>query len=331
MTTKVKIVGFKVEFCPRISIGEFFQRLESAENEQSILGDRDVKLYVDDVDGYIVGLLLSFKRDRKSVITEEKDGEKKLIIEKQELKKGQHNSEANIFVINPSTLDGAYYSYFGALTHTRFERFLAKIHDKIRKEKIREKKKEYEKHDGSGMNSKKAYEKAKEFYAGDFKFTLKISEKDIDSVLDVYEKISSLELSVTGAIPDANIFTPASNFITTTNTRVGFKAPKNGVSALKAHVKSLMMTVVGSNKSKMLKVIGRTLSGEEKHLYLGDNMDFFGEMDYDRYVDLLPNKYWDDYTNSGALSAMLKIIQSKPHIFGDKPKKGWKLISRKGK
>ena len=328
MATSVKVVGFELIFSKNIEFGEFFQRLESKEKIKEKLGTRDVILYTDELDGYVVGLLLSYKGDKKSFITEEASHEK-LAISKQKLRKGQHSSEANIFVINPESKMGLFYQYFGSISSSSFSRYLKVVHDRVKRNNIKEKKKEVK---GAGkVSNEKAGKEAEIYFEGDFEFIVKATEKDIDKVLSSYQSISGVDVSVEGAIPDAHIFSPPAGYISTSSFHVGFKRNKGAafLEQVKSHVKGIVKKVKDTERDRVLKVMGKTFSGEEMATYIGDNLECFGEMDYDRYVDFLPDDYWENYLSSMAVKNIIKIIGENDHIFGSAPNKKWKWASKK--
>ena len=62
---------------------------------------------------------------------------------------------------------------------------------------------------------------------------------------------------------------------------------------------------------------------------IGDNTESFGTIDYDDYVDLLPQTKWKNYKNSEAAKNLVELIKEYDAVFGDLDSEPWKLRNRK--
>ena len=134
----VNILGFKLEFSNNISIGEFYQALESIENQELKIAPKTYISYLDIKSGYIIGLILSYKTNKKSLATK-RDNEGDLIVTISEMAPGEYMTEANVFCINPYTLKGLVYSYIGSTSANAFKSIFRKCHSNV----VRYKKKDY--------------------------------------------------------------------------------------------------------------------------------------------------------------------------------------------
>jgi len=66
-STKVKVSGFDMEFSSGIQMNDFYQELESISKKQDIrVGIYSTRLYTRLIDGLAVGLILTFKDDKKN-------------------------------------------------------------------------------------------------------------------------------------------------------------------------------------------------------------------------------------------------------------------------
>ena len=72
-----------------------------------------------------------------------------------------------------------------------------------------------------------------------------------------------------------------------------------------------------------LKLIGLAHSGESLELVVGDNRDYFGVVEYDEYVDMLPLIKWCKYTECEALKNIINECKKKTEIFGITNKIVW--------
>ena len=134
---KVKILGFQLELAKNISVGEFYQQLESIEEQEILIHGKTHILLTDIVKDYICGVFLTYKTNKKSLATQ-KDKSGELIVNKATLKPGEHGTEVSVFCVNPVTLKGLFYSYSGAASPTGIQSFFRKQHGVIKRQKIKD-------------------------------------------------------------------------------------------------------------------------------------------------------------------------------------------------
>lgn len=319
---KVNVIGFEMSFAKSIGIPELYQLLESSQGKEINQGSIKYVYFTDLIDGFIVGLVLRFKKDKMSIATTiNADGE--LMIDIADLGKLKESTEVSIFAINPDTLRGVYYSYVGCLSSSILKTIMKQPHETLKSGNIKSLTQQYSqfgKKDNS-MAHKRAVEECKGF----FDLTLLSTPSDVNSLLEQYDSISEMEFNSTEALDKAGKYQPDSQFIRKGKVNVTFDNVIPNYQKISKYIKSL----ISDKKEKdIIKLRGKLASGEEKWLKLGENIEDFGRLDFDNYVDLLPQEKWADYTDCEALQKLIYILNNKTAIFGiPSTDETWRLAS----
>ncbi|MCK5075651.1 MAG: hypothetical protein KAR38_04705, partial [Calditrichia bacterium] len=100
------------------------------------------------------------------------------------------------------------------------------------------------------------------------------------------------------------------------NFKISFNQTK-GTARIKEVLKNVFSGV--SCEGKLIRLIGRSDSGEELHFKIGENIDYYGKLKYDDYVDQLPDNKWLDYLNCLALKNLIYDMSSFVETFGSPP------------
>ena len=323
---KVNILGFEIKMAQGVEVGDFYQQLELIEDKEINLKSRKTILYTDVIDNYICGLVLSYKSNKKSLVSA-RDIDGDLTVTKNVLKDDEHGTEVSLFVIHPHSLKGLFYSYSGSVSPTGFAELLKKRHDAD----LRFKKQSY-KDELTQFNTKKVTnigKKISEKYSGAFSLSLLATPSDLKKLLPRYGEIKQVILRATNALSEGGRYTPLEDITKRSSIIVDIEQ-----GGLLKDVKSRILSVFGpyakQQKETALRVIGLAHSGEELSLVVAENNDNFGRIDYDEYVDLLPRKKWKNYTKCIALLRLLEKVIETDVVFGDKPlDKKWKINSAK--
>jgi len=324
--TKVRIAGFQLTLAKNISIGEFYRTLEAAHGIETNVSGKTNLLLTDVTQGYIVGAILVYKGDKKSVATRKAKADG-LLIDRIKLKENQEGTEVSFFCINPRNLKGVFYKYMGGPAHTSYAKIFKRQHDQVRKQLTKEKVKEFSKLSSNTQITKNSRHKAIKYYSGAFEFSYLLRPYDIDALLKNYMEISHVEVSAEEALSGSSIFSPLSPFAGNTRVKIATEK-KTPINVISTAIKSTFQSFSQPSKIKVLKLYGRSLLGNQIEYSLGDNITHYGEMTYDDYIDLMPPGYWESYTSSGAIKELIRTISSNPTIFG-KPSISttWKLKS----
>ncbi|MCH8478704.1 MAG: hypothetical protein LAT56_12275 [Wenzhouxiangella sp.] len=202
---RVDVVGFKILPFSGVEIGEVFQSLENKTDTEMSLQIGTVVPYFTVVEGWIVGQLIRFRSNKKSIVSK-RDENGDLLVDKQELASDEHGTEVTIMALNPSTLRGVFYSYRGAVTPNGLKRIFQYSFSEIRRQKIKELRNQL-----TQFGDKKVVAIDKRIQASfpyDFDLKLLSTPRDVDQVLKHFQEISSVHVNSEDALSKAGFFSP---------------------------------------------------------------------------------------------------------------------------
>ena len=321
---KVNIIGFELDFASNVSFGEVYQLIESgAGKKHKFYGDK--YLYFTDVkQDLVIGVLLRLKKDKNRITTKETGND--FMVDISELGSGESSTEVSLFCINPDTKKGVFYQYFGGLSIATLRVMWRPAHNKVQSAKIKDLAKEYREH--NKYNKEKAREKAKEHYNGIFGIETLTPKATVDSIFQLVTSIKEFKINSKNAIQNAGKYSPQSSFIKKSKIELAFEQPAAWFEHIKRYIKTIMPATVDDDD--IIRIVGETLSGEEKAFVIGDNLDEFGNFEFDKFVKKLPKAKWSDYENCKAMDILHNLVETKPIIFGrPSPAKNWRLSSKK--
>jgi len=315
-STKVKVSGFDMEFSGGIQMNDFYQELESISKKQDIrVGVYSTRLYTRIIDGLAIGLILTFKDDKKKLATE-KDGSGKLKVNRVELKEHQTSTEASLFCFNPLTKSGIFTHYAGAASVSVYTSIFNQAHKNVKDRLIDQKVNEYSRGKSSG-DLKRIRSRAQNDFPGSFSFKHIYQEKDLDQILENVKTLSEIEVTTELGIPDEPVFRHFSSIAKKTTQTISFIDQFKKVDNLKKHLSNFIHEAFSSKDKKYaLKLIGASLSGQRAQYWIGENIEEYGFFDYDQYIDDLPEDVWDKYDSCPALINLIEIINGKSETFG---------------
>lgn len=320
---KVRVKGFEMKFSNNVEIADVYHLIES--NAKKTIEHYDDKYYLLTTlkDNYIVGLILRFKEDKSSLITQTKGG--KLLVKKEKLDEDSDKTAATIFCINPESLKGLFYDHIGSVSKAFIFKLWKEANDKAKKSFIKTKELELSQLDDT--KKKTALKKAKETYNGNFSAKILSTPATIDNLIDQFDVISEVTFTSSEALPGLSSSANVSRFISHDKRHTKFTNLNSNLLLIKDYVKSLWSAKKSKEDALRLRGVLES-SGEDKWLYVGDNIDEFGLVTFDRYVELLPDDDWNDYLNCGALLQLLKIVKKNTVMFGHQPSScSWRKVS----
>lgn len=315
-STKVKVSGFEMEFSGGIQMNDFYQELESISKKQDIrVGIYSTRLYTRIIDGLAIGLILTFKDDKKKLATET-DGSGKLKVNRVELKEHQTSTEASLFCFNPVTKTGIFTHYAGAASVSVYTSIFNQAHKNVKDRFIDQKVNEYSRGRSAG-DLKRLKSRAQGDFTGSFSFKYIYQEKDLDQILENVKTLSEIEVTTELGIPDEPVFRHLGSVAKKTTQTISFLDQFKTIENLKGHLSNFIHDAFGAkNKKYALRLIGTSLNGQRVQYWLGENIEEYGFFDYDQYIDDLPEDIWDKYDCCPALISLIKIINSKSETFG---------------
>lgn len=320
-------LGFKLDLAENISIGEFFQEMESFEDKECNVYGRIHVPYFDTTNGYVIGSILSY-RGSKKILTTERDSNDDLVVKKSELSDGENGTEVCMFCLNPVTMKGLMYSYFGSITLPAFQALLQKVHTRIKARKSKEYRNELTQFGDKNVSN--VSEKLKKKFKGSLVIRTLATPADLNSILNNFSKIEAIIVRAEDMLSDAGIYKPIDQFAKSASMRIDIEPTLSTVAGNFAQtIRSVFNHYNSYKKAEKFMLMGIAHNGEEISRIVGDNNQEFGKQGYDEYVDKLPSTRWKDYKSSTALKELLNQIKSTTAIFGIAPASNWKLKSKK--
>jgi hypothetical protein len=315
-STKVKVSGFEMDFSSGIEMNDFFQELESISKKQDIrVGIYSTRIYTRIIDNLAVGLILTFKDDKKKLATQ-KDGSGKLKVNRVELKEYQTSTEASLFCFNPVTKSGVFTHYAGAASVSVYTSIFNQAHKTVKDRLVDQKVNEYSRGKSSG-DLKRIKSRAQGDFPGSFSFKYIYQEKDLDQILENVKTLSEIEVTTELGIPDEPVFRHLGSVAKKTTQTISFLDKFKTIENLKGHLSNFIHDAFSSKDKKYaLRLVGASLTGQRAQYWLGDNIEEYGFFNYDQYIDDLPEDIWDKYDSCPALINLIEIIEGKSETFG---------------
>lgn len=323
--TVVNLIGFDLTFSNGISVDDFFHWMVSAENTPIPVNGYTNYIFTDIVDKFIVGLIICYKGDKKILATrKEKDS---LEIDKIELKFNQESTQASIFCLDPTSKCGMFYSYHGGVSKINIAKIFQKIHNKIKESKIKEKARELSKLEKPTKINK---EKARETFSENFNFNVKVRSLDIDKLLDEFSEYKELEITLSPAVEPAPAFRPLKSMTSSFRTLIRLDGTSNN-SRKRDAIKNLWNNYKQGDTIKALRIAGKAMHGVAHDAKIGENLEHYDQLYLDDFIDILPDKKWEDYKDSEAVKRAIRKIRANPLIVPPpKAVSTWKkLINKK--
>ncbi len=314
--TRVKVSGFEMQFSEGIEMNDFYQELEMiSRNQDIVVGAYSTRVYTRIVDGLAVGLILTFKDDRKKLATEQ-DGSGKLKVNRIELKENQTSTEASLFCFNPSTKCGVFTHYAGAASVSVYTSIFGQAHKNVKERMVKQRVDEYSRNRSLGDLNRIRHRAQAEF-SGSFSFKYIYQEKDLSQILDNLKSLSEVEVITELGIPEEPVFRHLGAVTKKTTQTISFLDQFKSIENLKGHLSNFIHDAFSQkNKKYALRLIGSSLSGQRAQYWIGENIEEYGFFEYDDYIDELPDDVWDSYIECTALANLSNVLKCKSETFG---------------
>lgn len=311
--TKVNALGFEIKLANNVTMGQFFKALKVRADTEITVSPTTHVHYVDTSNGYVIGLILTYKNHRR-YMEAKRDDSGALLVSKLEVAQGANGTEVNVFVLNPETCKGVLFTYFGSISAGRASRLFCDIHDSMRDQLV----------DAyvvaSGAKSDYAQRKkraiARAHYSGAFALDVLVSVNDLDGLLAQFQSFSKVEIRAVEGLTDAPLLSPLKDFAHTAGVDLGID-PKANQSQVKQALKNAFASLNPTAKGKTLRLIGAALTGDDLALRLGENRVDYGVHNYDDYVLELPDDQWSNFQSCSAINRAIDIVKSYKATFGE--------------
>ena len=322
--TKVKVSGFEIMFSEGVKMNDFFQELESiSKNKKINVSTYSTRVYTRIIENLVVGLILTFKDDKKRLATE-KDINGKLKVNRIELKEHQASTEASLFCFNPSTQSGLFTHYAGAASISVYTAIFNQANKNIKQRLIDQRIDELSDFGRKG-NTKIIRSRAQNEFHGSLTFKYIYQEKDLDQILSKLKNLSEVEVTTSLGVPQEPIFRHLGTMTKKTTQTINFLESFRAIENLKNHLSNFVKDALSQKeKNYALRLIGTSLAGERVQYWLGANIEEYGFFNYDDYVDGLPEDIWDNYANCDALINLINKVKEQNESFGEiEPVSSW--------
>lgn len=316
MGKKVRVEGFEFTNANNISTDDIYVMMKARLDGDTKIGKSEHAAFVDNYKGYIAGLILTYKGN-KTFLESKKDTKGNLMVQKHELGDGEAGIEPSVFVIKPSINKGLIIRHQGSISGYHFEMLLRTHHNNVKNEYVKAAFTEEQqlKPDESKNYYKKIRKKILNHYKGKFDFTFISSQKDIESALKAFHKIDSISSSVTQDIGTKTpMFSPIVGELKKLMCKVTFE---NKI--LTRNVKTNILKVFNRENFSSLKgirLIGQSYNSEKILAIVGENRDYYDKIDYDDYVEMLPDALWKDFSSTLSIKYLINLMEMTPAVFG---------------
>ncbi|MBY7899344.1 hypothetical protein KW507_02045 [Vibrio fluvialis] len=315
--TKVRVSGFEMQFSDGVEMNDFYQELESISKTKDInVGQYSTRVFTRIVDGLAVGLILTFRDDKKKLATE-KDSSGQLKVNRVELKEDQTSTEASLFCFNPISKCGVFTHYSGSASVYVYTNIFGQAHKNVKDRIVDQKVEEYSRGRSRG-SIKTIKNRAQRELGGSFSFKYIYQEKDLDQILDNVKTLSEIEVITELGVPNEPLFRHIGSMAKKTTQTITFLDQFKAIDNIRGHLSNFIHDALGKKDKKYaLRLIGASLSGQRVQYWIGDNIEEYGHFDYDQYIDDLPEEVWDKYYECSALANITGIILKSSETFGE--------------
>lgn len=315
--TKVHAIGIQIKLAQNMSMKDFYQGLLDHADRDIRINPTTHVVYASNKQNYIVGLILTYRNHRK-YLEAKRDAAGQLAVDKLEVAAGAHGTEVSTFVLNPGNGRGVIYTYYGSLSAGRTALLFRRIHKSVKDKLIAERVA------ASGAvteaEMRKAMGSAYKHFNGLLELEVLVTESDLNSLLDKYQKIERVEVSAVQGLIDAPLLTPLAAVANTSSYGVSISA-KAGLQAVIGGVKAALGQL--DPEEQTLRIIGKALNGEELSQCVGRNREDFEKLNYDDFVTELPDDFWRNFDQSPSITRGIAIMKKYLATFGKPPAQNW--------
>ncbi|ELB2095497.1 hypothetical protein ACWO0M_004707 [Vibrio parahaemolyticus] len=307
--TKVKISGFELELAKGIGMNYFYQQLEALTKKSDFqVGNYSVRVFTRIVDNLAVGLILTFKGDKRKLATEEDDAGK-LKVNRIELEDHQTSTEASLFCFNPKSQRGVFTHYAGAASISIYSTIFNQAH-KAAKELYINQKVQERTNFGTRGSKRQSRNNAFQEMEGSFLFKYIYQENDLTEIMKNLKSISEVEVVTELNVPQESNFTSLLSASKRTTQTVTFLDRFRPIENIRNLLTNFVNDTLKINDRKFaLKLIGQSIAGEKTNYWIGDNTREYGFFEYDDYIEELPEDLWSNYVECRALSVLMDKVK----------------------
>lgn len=319
--TKVNTSAFRMSLGPHVSFDELRATIISEESSEIRANGFGNQVLMDVREGYLIGLILTFKGDK--LILGTKGQQRDIKATRLSLRKNERSTQVSLFCLHPVDGMGMLYTYHTGLSTNSFGNVMECYYKKILREKRATKKLELL--GGKKRLSESKKKRLEEYSANLFSLTDIISNYDIDQLIQNFSVLHQAEFNIAPSVQPTSVFSPLKNFAQSIRTSINID--KENQEGIRTAIKQIYLNLVEKDSYRAMRLYGKTLSGKTTNQSLGENLRHFGQIYLDDFIDLLPKDKWRDYTTSLACDRLINTVKEHPDIIERPPSvESWKKI-----
>ncbi|MCG7576492.1 MULTISPECIES: hypothetical protein [unclassified Halomonas] len=301
---KVKYVGIKLKSdCAAISSEEFYEELESISGLIVESPSAERHFYFDNTtrDGYLLGLVVTLKDQRRFCKASLDDGE--LTLKTEDLIGDDKLVDFNFLAIRKDTRKGVYQYYHNSCSANVFGDVCKKIFYN---------KKELLIHDEylvlapgeAAYDNSKQYKKAQKKYAGRPKFAILIDSREVDQIIRSYRKVKELDVTFEAveSPTDAAIAARQLSDSVSLKYRIGVVEDVENI----AQAARQLCNTLGFLRGK---AVAEDEFGEERIINLINCPHDFGQEDFDELAYRVDELKASEFCDNDILDDLISILE----------------------
>jgi hypothetical protein len=294
---KIKLLGINLESGSGFTLANLFNYI-GQHNDPVDIGGYGRFLYIDERDGFHVGLLITTKNQKKYL--EFKHDKTAAKLEAKDVSEGAKFADFNFFAINKKTGRGIYQYYHHSCSLNMFGVICRSYYERLRQAQISEAMKT--------CHSTKEEKAIKKHFAGTLKWEIVVRPEAFDALVRSLKSIKAVTLTLSTLAYEKTVFTPISRVAKRMTQRYTF-APKTPISSLVSGIRD----VVSKADVDGAKVEGIGQDGLEQVIKLINTPDFFGSFDFDAVASTMTITP-KDFVESAFLTEIIKVAKSAPAL-----------------
>lgn len=290
---KIKLVGIEMTTGQGVSLVDMFQSIRDTEGNPVDLGGHNRFTYVDTVDGYHVGLVITTKDHNKFL--EFKRDKTHAKLEARDVSVGAKLADFNFFAINQATGKGIYQYYHQSCSINLFGLLCKSYYEILKKQRL----------DAAKASVKELTQKMEKQinkdYSGTLKWEILVRQETFDKMVVELKSIQAVTLSVSTLAYQETAFSPLALVAKNMSQRFTF-----GKGASVAGIASSILQVTKIADVESAKVEGVGEDGLEQIIKMFNTPDIFGEYDFDDIAQTMTISP-ADFAKSTFLQAIIKV------------------------
>lgn len=291
---KIRLLGTELKLGKGIMLADLFNHISAHGGSPKQLGGYNRYMYIDKLEGYHVGLLITTKDHKRFIEFFSDPANVKL--EARDVSKGAHLADFNFFAIDEKTGKGVYQYYHNSCSLNMFGMLCRHHYEQLKGARLQ----------AAKMNKKLTHAQEKSVnsqYAGSLQWEMVVRKEKFDQLIKELKSINTVTLAVSTLAYEKTEFTPMSHLANKMTQRYTFtKGTK-----IRSVVNGLLK-VVSKADIENAKVEGIDEDGLERIIKLSNTPDFFGEYDFDKVAEAMtiaPAQFVD----SPFLKTLIKVAK----------------------